>query len=121
VTYWFTEQERRDWAAENDRAQQLRAHFKEFGGTGKELSAKFNLKLSKVYRVTGAVRKEREQEREQREQAALYDSLRQKTEEIERMVTGRNFTAVAERLWMDLAWLRMALEQRKTCSERVTP
>lgn len=87
------------WRLERLREDEMLALYDEIGGaiTKKALAAKFNLKPT---RVGDLVRRHVEAAERQRMLV-----------EIERLKAD-TFTAIAERLWMDLGWLAMELERR---------
>jgi hypothetical protein len=96
------------WRQERLREDAMLAFWDEVGGriTKKALAAKFNLTPT---RVSLLVRRHVEAQERKRMLA-----------EIERLKTSAHinarastFTAIAERLWMDLGWLAMELEKRR--------
>jgi hypothetical protein len=88
------------WRLERLREDEMLAFHDEVGGriTRKALAAKFDLKPT---RVSHLVRRHVEA----RERARMLD-------EIERL-KANTFTAIAERLWLDLGWLATELEKRR--------
>lgn len=92
------------WRLEQLREDEMLAFWDEVGGgiTKKALAAKFNFKPTRVSHLIRRREDARERER-------MYD-------EIARLRLKANagvFTAMAERLWMDLGWLAAELEKRQ--------
>jgi hypothetical protein len=87
------------WRLERLREDEMLAFVDEVGGlTQKALAAKFNLRPG---RVSLLVRRHVEaQERER-----MLDEIKR--------LKANTFTAIAEKLWMDLGWLAMELEKRR--------
>jgi hypothetical protein len=95
------------WRQERLRADQMLAFHDEVGGlTKKALAAKFNLKPTRVGLLIRRRDDAREDERMRVERERMHA-------EIERLKAAAAFTAMAERLWMELGWLAMELEKRR--------
>jgi hypothetical protein len=87
------------WRLERLREDQMLAFHDEVGGlTKKALAEKFNLRPQRV----GHLIRRRDEDRERQRMR----------DEIERL-KANTFTAIAERLWMELGWLAMELEKRR--------
>jgi|HubBroStandDraft_6_1064221.scaffolds.fasta_scaffold94992_4 hypothetical protein len=95
------------WRQERLREDEMLAFCDQVGGriTKKALAAKFNLKPTRV----GLLIRRRD---EARERARMLDEIeRLKGERLKARAT--TFTAIAERLWMELGWLATELEKRR--------
>jgi hypothetical protein len=88
------------WRQERLREDEMLAFCDEVGDriTKKALAEKFNLKPTRV----GHLIRRRDDARERQRMR----------DEIERL-KANTFTAIAERLWMELGWLAMELEKRR--------
>jgi hypothetical protein len=84
------------------------AFHDEVGGriTKKALAAKFNLKPTRVGLL---VRRHVDKQ----ERGRMLDKIKRLETTAHITARASTFTAIAERLWMDLGWLAMALEERK--------
>jgi hypothetical protein len=98
------EEYRRQWARED----QALAFWDEVDGriTGKALAAKFNLKASRLCMLL-------RRHRERRERGRLLDKIERLEAGAHIAARAGTFTAVAERLWMELGWLATELENRR--------
>jgi hypothetical protein len=98
---------REHWDQERLREEAMLAFHDEVGGkiTRKALAEKFDLSPTRVCLLV-------RRHVEALELGRMHAELRQRNAEIERLKASAAFTAVAERLWMDLGWLAMELESR---------
>lgn len=96
------------WRQERLREDEALAYWDQIGGaiTKKSLAAKFNLKPTRL----GLLIREREARRERARMLGEIERLKTSAHINARAST---FTAIAERLWMDLGWLAMELEKRR--------
>ena len=109
------EEWREIWRLERLREDEMLAFHDEVGGkiTGKALAEKFNLSPSRVCKRLRRRREEQERGRMANERERLHA-------EIERLKASAAFTAIAERLWMDLEWLATELESSKSGSDQAS-
>lgn len=96
------------WRQERLREDAMLAFHDEVGDriTRKALADKFDLKPT---RVTLLIRRRREE----RKLAQLFAKIEQLETSQQISAKTSTFTAIAERLWMDLGWLAMELEKRR--------
>jgi hypothetical protein len=96
------------WRQERLREDAMLAFHDEVGGriTKKALAAKFNLKPTRV----GLLIRRRE---EARERARMLDEIERLKTTAHITARATTFTAIAERLWMELGWLATELEKRR--------
>ena len=96
------------WRLERLREDQMLAFDDEIGGaiTKKALAAKFGLKPTRV----GLLIRRRA---EARERAALLAKIERLETTAHITARASAFTAICERLWMELGWLATELEKRR--------
>jgi hypothetical protein len=92
------------WRQERLREDKMLAFHDQVGDrmTKKALAEKFNLKPTRV----GLLVRRHDEARERGRMIAELERLRLKA-------TANTFTAIAERLWMELGWLATELEKRR--------
>jgi hypothetical protein len=109
MNYWSETEEQmlERWRLERLRENAMLAFHDEIGGgmTGKALALKFDLRPGRVCKLL-------RERRESREREALHVKIERLEAGAHIAARAGTFTAIAERLWMDLGWLASSLENR---------